>query len=197
MALRSLVAAARPACLSPAAPRISQPSILASATASSRPTLCRNVSPTPTTFIRSMARKPERQKKDMRISKPLSSCPPDATGTDLSPSPPSLSPCPPLTPRPLRFGRLRALRHWTIHRAYQIYQHRLRAARERELERQYNSMREACEALRLLPGDQGRLFRIAMGKKGVKARGVPLEYARAPTEWPSKTGWNAGWVRGG
>ncbi|KAI9786614.1 MAG: hypothetical protein M1839_006165 [Geoglossum umbratile] len=175
-----LVAAARP--LPTTAPAISiipQPSILASAIASFRPTLGRNASPTPTTFVRCMTRKSERQKKDMRIT---------LLRYHLTH---------PLTPRPLRFGRLRALRHWTIHRAYQLYQHNLRAARERELERQYNSMREACEALRLLPGDQGRLFRIAMGKKGIKAQGVPLEYARAPTEWPSKTGWNAGWVRGG
>ncbi|KAI9771645.1 MAG: hypothetical protein M1840_001860 [Geoglossum simile] len=177
VALRSLVAAAR--LVRPATSGVYQSSILAFTTASSRPALCKNVSPTPTTFIRSMARKPERQKKDMRIT---------LLRYHLTH---------PLTPRPLRFGRLRALRHWTIHRAYQLYQHKLRAARERELERQYNSMREACEALRLLPEDQGRLFRIAMGKKGVKARGVPLEYARAPTEWPSKTGWNAGWGRGG
>ncbi|KAM3421762.1 hypothetical protein BST61_g2140 [Cercospora zeina] len=59
----------------------------------------------------------------------------------------------PLTPRPLRFSRTRFLRHWTIHRAWQRYQDKLRRDRELELERQYNSMAEACEQLRLIDGE--------------------------------------------
>lgn len=63
-------------------------------------------------------------------------------------------------------------------------------------------MRKACEELRLigsngLPGgkDEGRLFRTAMMKKGVW-QGMPIEYARIQTEWPSKDGWNHAWTRG-
>lgn len=58
----------------------------------------------------------------------------------------------------------------------------------------YNSMREACEELRMGVGDGGRLFRVAMGKKGVW-RGVPVEYGRIQTEGPGRAGWNEGWVR--
>ncbi|KAL1311271.1 hypothetical protein AAFC00_001459 [Neodothiora populina] len=116
----------------------------------------------------------------------------------------------PLTPRPLRFSRQRFLRHWTIHRAWQLYSAQQRRARELELERQYNSMREACEALRLMDGngmtlkadgaganegkDVGRLYRIAMSKKGIW-EGVPIEYARIQTENPGRDGWNHGWTR--
>ncbi|RMY12706.1 hypothetical protein D0868_02413 [Hortaea werneckii] len=119
----------------------------------------------------------------------------------------------PLTPRPLRFSRNRSLRHWTIHRAWRLYQSQLHTARERELERQYNSMASACEALRLIdnhgltaeergqlgadgePGkEMGRLFRIAMRKDGVWD-GVPIEYARIQTETPPREGFNEGWTR--
>ncbi|RMY68015.1 hypothetical protein D0862_15024 [Hortaea werneckii] len=123
----------------------------------------------------------------------------------------------PLTPRPLRFSRNRSLRHWTIHRAWRLYQSRLQLARERELERQYNSMAAACEALRLIdnhgltteergklgaaaatddhPGkEMGRLFRIAMRKDDVWD-GVPIEYARIQTETPPREGFNEGWTR--
>ncbi|GAB7350573.1 hypothetical protein MBLNU459_g1149t1 [Dothideomycetes sp. NU459] len=120
----------------------------------------------------------------------------------------------PLTPRPLRFSRQRYLRHWTIHRAWQLHRASERRARELELERQYNSMRDACEALRLMDGhgmvvaggggggeaaaqaskDVGRLYRIAMEKKGIWD-GVPIEYARIQTEGPSRDGWNHAWTR--
>ncbi len=55
-------------------------------------------------------------------------------------------------------------------------------------------MRSACEELRIGVGDGGRLFRVAMGKKGVW-RGVPVEYARIQTEGPARGGWNEGWAR--
>ncbi|KAF2717082.1 hypothetical protein K431DRAFT_349869 [Polychaeton citri CBS 116435] len=127
----------------------------------------------------------------------------------------------PLTPRPLRFSRNRALRHWTIHRAWQLYQYNLRRDRELELERQYNSMRYACEQLRLIDNngltfeererlgvsheeasasggtkgkEEGRLYRIAMQKKGIW-EGVPIEYARIQTETPARDGWNSSWTR--
>ncbi|KAF2210763.1 hypothetical protein CERZMDRAFT_69335 [Cercospora zeae-maydis SCOH1-5] len=120
----------------------------------------------------------------------------------------------PLTPRPLRFSRTRFLRHWTIHRAWQRYQDKLRHDRQLELERQYNSMAEACEQLRLIDGDgmtheeriklgqkpivspqaEGRLYRLAMLKNGIW-KGVPIEYARIQTETPAREGWNHGWTR--
>jgi large subunit ribosomal protein L40 len=107
----------------------------------------------------------------------------------------------------------RALRHWTIHRAWQLYQSKLRIQHQLDLERQYNSMASACEALRLIDthgltaeerfklgegeaeGNQmGKLFRIAMLKKGIWD-GVPIEYARIQTETPPKDGWNHSWTR--
>ncbi|KAG8626538.1 hypothetical protein KVT40_005483 [Elsinoe batatas] len=116
----------------------------------------------------------------------------------------------PLTPRPLRFSRNRYLRHWTIHRAWQLFQLKTRQKRELELERQWCSMRDAAEALRLMDGnglrvdessvdvskskDVGRLYRIAMLKKGVWD-GVPIEYARIQTHTPPRDGWNHGWTR--
>jgi large subunit ribosomal protein L40 len=115
----------------------------------------------------------------------------------------------PLTPRPLRFSRERYLRHWTIHRAWQIYKAQLRTQHERDLERQYQSMRDACEALRLMDSagnivkegeataqgkNVGRLYRIAMMKNDIWG-GVPIEYARIQTDSPSTDGWNHGWTR--
>lgn len=115
----------------------------------------------------------------------------------------------PLTPRPLRFSRLRALRHWTIHRAAQLLLHKDRISRERELERQYNAMRAACEELRLGVGDGGRLYRQAVSRKGIYGGlkvgemggvvgngGIPVEYARAQTDGPPRGGWDHGWTRG-
>ncbi|WEW55082.1 hypothetical protein PRK78_000510 [Emydomyces testavorans] len=101
----------------------------------------------------------------------------------------------PLTPRPLRFSRNRYLRHWTIHRAWHLYQAQRRAARDLELERMYASMRSACEELRTGAGDGGRLFRVSMQKKGVFVDGVPIEYGRLQTETPSREGWNYAWKR--
>ncbi|KAI5242357.1 hypothetical protein E4T43_04837 [Aureobasidium subglaciale] len=115
----------------------------------------------------------------------------------------------PTTPRPLRFSRDRYLRHWTIHRAWQIYKAQLRTQHERDLERQYQSMRDACEALRLMDSSGhivkdgeaaaqgksvGRLYRIAMMKNDIWG-GVPIEYARIQTDSPSTEGWNHGWTR--
>lgn len=122
----------------------------------------------------------------------------------------------PITPRPLRFSRERYLRHWTIHRAWQLYQAELRRERTLELERQYNSMREACEALRLMDGhgnvseatsdglsmgrpvpentDVGRLYRKAM-HKGEIWKGIPIEYARMQTDAPATKAWDDEWTR--
>ena len=103
-------------------------------------------------------------------------------------------------PPPLRMGRNRYLRHWTIHRAWLLFRRREREARERTLMRQYQSMHAACEELRLTAGpgtrDQGYLYRVAMEKKGVYGlNGVPIEYARAQTETPAKVAWNHDWKR--
>ncbi|KAL0265049.1 hypothetical protein SLS55_001006 [Diplodia seriata] len=110
----------------------------------------------------------------------------------------------PLTPRPLRFSRLRALRHWTIHRAWMLFKRKVRREQELELERQYNSMRNACEALRLMdengmPGPEsarnvGRLYKTSMMKDGIWD-GFPIEYARPQVDTPPKDGWNHEWKR--
>ncbi|KAK0267387.1 hypothetical protein LTR35_016336 [Friedmanniomyces endolithicus] len=109
----------------------------------------------------------------------------------------------------------RALRHWTIHRAWRLYQTKLRLSRQIELERQYNSMAAACEALRLVDGhgltaeersrvgepdvsegdkEVGRLYRIAMRKDDIW-KGVPIEYARIQTDTPPRNGWNHAWTK--
>ena len=115
-----------------------------------------------------------------------------------------------LTPRPLRFSRNRHLRHWTIHRAWQLYRARVKAARQLEMERQYNAMAAANEELRVGAGDGGKLFRKAMMKTGTwsipeRGGGVPIEYARGLMEWMGTTGglgggskakvWDSEWKR--
>lgn len=70
-----------------------------------------------------------------------------------------------------------------------------RHAHEVELQRQWQSMRAACEELRTGVGDGGKLFRIAMNKKGVFSRQVPIEYGRLQTETPGREGWNYDWKR--
>ncbi|KAI4214397.1 MAG: hypothetical protein LQ351_003150 [Letrouitia transgressa] len=113
----------------------------------------------------------------------------------------------PKVPPPLRLSRLRALRHWTIHRAAQLYMHNQRHKEQLELERQYNAMREACEELRTGMEDGGRLYRLATNRQflfgGPKMDGtlignggIPLEYARAQVDSPSRDGWDHGWKRG-
>ncbi|KAJ5808221.1 hypothetical protein N7474_009490 [Penicillium riverlandense] len=101
----------------------------------------------------------------------------------------------PLTPRPLRFSRNRFLRHWTIHRAWQLFQAQQRKKQELELQRQYQSMQAACEELRTGAGDGGKLFRVSMNKKGVFTDLFPIEYARFQTESPAAEGWNYDWKR--
>ncbi|OJJ51495.1 hypothetical protein ASPZODRAFT_55674 [Penicilliopsis zonata CBS 506.65] len=101
----------------------------------------------------------------------------------------------PLTPRPLRFSRNRYLRHWTIHRAWQLYTSQQRRKGELELQRQWQAMSAACEELRTGAGDGGRLFRLSMNKKGVFRDMFPIEYGRLQTETPSKEGWNHAWKR--
>ncbi|KAK3390589.1 hypothetical protein B0H63DRAFT_519797 [Podospora didyma] len=104
-------------------------------------------------------------------------------------------------PAPLRMGRNRHLRHWTIHRAWLLFRRREREERERTLMRQYQGMSAACEALRLTEGpgtrEEGYLYRVAMEKKGVYGpNGVPIEYAaRAQTETPPRVAWNHDWKR--
>ncbi|EXJ87967.1 hypothetical protein A1O1_04894 [Capronia coronata CBS 617.96] len=98
-----------------------------------------------------------------------------------------------LTPRPLRFSRNRYLRHWTIHRAWNLYRAKVKQARQLELERQYNAMHAANEELRVGAGDGGKLFRKAQMKTGVwsipeRGGGVPIEYARGLVEWMGSTG---------
>ena len=114
---------------------------------------------------------------------------------------------------------MRALRHWTIHRAWLLFLRRRRWAEERDLERQYMAMKAACEHLRLMdasgnlvpphmaggqgadPGtigaggkEVGRLYRAAMLKRNVWGS-VPVEYARLQVDTPGREGWNHEWVR--
>lgn len=63
----------------------------------------------------------------------------------------------------------------------------------------YQSMHGACEELRTMdpPGskDAGRLYRVAMEKKGVfRHGGVPIEYARLQTDTPAREPWNHDWT---
>ncbi|KAK7751709.1 hypothetical protein SLS62_006370 [Diatrype stigma] len=107
---------------------------------------------------------------------------------------------PRVVPAPLRFARNRYLRHWTIHRAWLLFQRRERERREKELARMYQSMYSACEELRLTSGpgtrDEGYLYRVAMEKKGLYGhRGIPIEYARTQTETPAREPWNHDWKR--
>jgi large subunit ribosomal protein L40 len=104
------------------------------------------------------------------------------------------------TPAPLRMGRNRYLRHWTIHRAWLLYRRQENERRQRELMRQYQSMQAACEELRTTTGpgdrDEGYLYRVAMEKKGVYGlEGIPIEYARPLTETPARVPWNHDWKR--
>ncbi|KAL2796892.1 hypothetical protein BJX66DRAFT_125741 [Aspergillus keveii] len=100
----------------------------------------------------------------------------------------------PLTPRPLRFSRGRYLRHWTIHRAWQLYQANRRRAKQLELQRQWQAMNAACEELRTGAGDGGKLFRKSMIKTRVFRDMFPIEYGRLQTEGPGE-GWNHDWKR--
>ncbi|KAB5536040.1 hypothetical protein GE09DRAFT_971775 [Coniochaeta sp. 2T2.1] len=104
-------------------------------------------------------------------------------------------------PPPLRMARNRHLRHWTIHRAWQLFRRKQREAHERELMRMYQGMSLACEELRQTNGpgtrEEGYLYRVAMEKKGVYGHnGVPVEYGRMQTETPARPeAWNHGWKR--
>lgn len=103
-------------------------------------------------------------------------------------------------PAPLRMARQRHLRHWAVHRAWQLHQRRADQARETEMMRLQQSMASACEALRALEGPgtrpAGWLFRRAMLKEGVWARdAVPIEYARPLVETPGPRPWNHEWKR--
>lgn len=101
---------------------------------------------------------------------------------------------------PLRMARNRWLRHWTVHRAWQLARRREAEAAGREMMRMQQSMGRACEALRGLggPGTRpvGWLYRKAMEKKGVWGPGaVPIEYARPMVETPGAKPWNHEWKR--
>lgn len=103
-------------------------------------------------------------------------------------------------PPPLRMARNRWLRHWTIHRAWQLFQRKEHEAREREMMRMQQSMEHACEVLRNMGGPgtrpEGWLYRKAMEKFGVWGKGaVPIEYARPMVETPAEKPWNHEWKR--
>ncbi|RKF59809.1 hypothetical protein OnM2_057030 [Erysiphe neolycopersici] len=109
----------------------------------------------------------------------------------------------PLMARPLRLSRGRALRHWTIAQAWDIWEKKKKIRANLELQRQYQSMQLAMEVLRNL--DDGtnsngkigsRLFRTALEKKGIyKTGSIPIEYSRLQTETPGATSWDHNWKR--
>ena len=106
------------------------------------------------------------------------------------------SPAPP----PLRMGRLRWLRHWTVHRAWQLFRRQQREGLDKERMRMHAGMWNACEELRRTVGPAGRgegyLYRVAMEKKGVwGTEAVPIEYARFQTESAGVNAWNHEWKR--
>jgi large subunit ribosomal protein L40 len=106
------------------------------------------------------------------------------------------SPAPP----PLRMARQRYLRHWTIHRAWQLFRRQQNEATEKERMRLNSGMYYACEELRRTVGPPGRgegyLYRVAMEKKGVYGLDdVPIEYARMQTDTPAREAWNHDWKR--
>lgn len=103
-------------------------------------------------------------------------------------------------PPPLRMARNRWLRHWTIHRAWQLHQRHIRESQERERMRLYQGMHNACEELRTTEGpglnSEGYLFRVAMEKKGLYSHNaIPIEYARLQTDTPARTAWDHDWKR--
>ncbi|ETS86491.1 hypothetical protein PFICI_00319 [Pestalotiopsis fici W106-1] len=103
-------------------------------------------------------------------------------------------------PAPLRFARNRHLRHWTIHRAWLLWQRKEREREEKELMRMYQSMASTAEELRHTSGpgtkDEGYLYRVAMEKKGLFGhKAIPIEYARPQTETPARVAWNHEWTR--
>jgi len=103
-------------------------------------------------------------------------------------------------PPPLRMARNRWLRHWTIHRAWQLFRRKEEESREREMMRMQQSMDHACEVLRNMSGPgtrtEGWLYRKAMEKFGVWGKGaVPIEYARPLVETPGEKPWNHEWKR--
>lgn len=106
------------------------------------------------------------------------------------------SPAPP----PLRMARLRYMRHWTIHRAWQLFRRNQHLKTEQERMRMHSSMYLACEELRQTVGPaakgEGYLYRVAMEKKGVWGTdSIPIEYARFQTDSPAKQAWNHEWKR--
>lgn len=56
-------------------------------------------------------------------------------------------------------------------------------------------MQAACEELRTGAGDGGKLFRVAMNKKGIFTDLIPIEYGRMQTDYPPAEGWNHDWKR--
>lgn len=109
----------------------------------------------------------------------------------------------PLMPRPLRLSRSRALRHWTIARAWKVWDSKRRNQAKMELRRQYQCIQDSMEVLRNFDdgsskdGKEGsRLYRIATEKRGIYSNGsIPIEYARLQTDTPATVPWDHDWKR--
>jgi large subunit ribosomal protein L40 len=74
---------------------------------------------------------------------------------------------------------------------------------EGELQRMYQNMHSTMEVLRTMDDvdgektgkDAGRLYRLALEKKGIFRQGVPVEYARLQTDTPGREAWDHSWTR--
>lgn len=101
-------------------------------------------------------------------------------------------------PAPLRMARNRWLRHWTIHRAWLLYQRQERRRRELELMRMQQGISCALEELRRTSGPgtrpEGSLFYRAIERPGLwDMDAIPIEYARMQTDTPARIAWDHEW----
>ncbi|KAG4306507.1 hypothetical protein PORY_000495 [Pneumocystis oryctolagi] len=89
---------------------------------------------------------------------------------------------------PIEFSEEELERHEVIHRAWQICERAKREELNKQLERQYNKMKRACEELERI---DKKLFRAAMSKKKYY---FPVEM-RTPTDTPPLQIWKHDWTR--
>ncbi|KAG4302154.1 hypothetical protein PCANB_001545 [Pneumocystis canis] len=88
---------------------------------------------------------------------------------------------------PIQFSEEELERHEVIHRAWQICERIKRDELNKQLEKQYNKMKKACEELERT---DKRLFKAAMSKKKYY---FPIEM-RTPTDTPPSQIWKYEWI---
>lgn len=89
----------------------------------------------------------------------------------------------------IKFTEQEMLEHETIHRAWQLHQKQKRDRQQRDLERQYHKMNEACDELERL---DKKLYQAAMVVP--KDTLYPITM-RIPTQVPPKVAWNNEWKK--